>query len=705
MQYLAVFLMVFLLPSSSLIGFEPVVLHVAPNGNDSWSGTQPTPNSEGTDGPMASVRMAIETIRQIRQGENWDPNLPNPVIEIQGGLYLLESALEFTPEDSGLILRAHGNQHPVLSGGRVIRNWKISQDGPWKAELPEVRAGRWHFTQLFVDDQRRFRPRLPESGYFYIAGELPATANASGRGIDQFSFADRDIRADWANLNDVEVLAFHSWSMSRLPIKAVDPGNHVVTFFGTSPSTSWWGQFRKGNRFLVENVKGAMQKPGQWYLDRSTGTLSYLPRPGEDPGTTVVIAPRLNHLVVIAGRKDGEDVTEIRFEGLTFAHSNWPIPRQGQSIPQAEINLGAAVTATQAQNIVFERCAVRHTGNYAIAFGPGCYNNRVIGCELVDLGAGGIKIGAAGIDNWESLSRMGRAEEPAVSHNIVRDCTIAHAGRLHPAAIGVWIGHSPFNTVAHNEIYDLYYSATSIGWVWGYRPSHAHHNHIVYNRMHTIGQGVLSDMGAVYTLGISTGTTVSYNVIHDVNAFDYGGWGLYTDEGSTGVTMEYNLVYRTKTGGFHQHYGRENVIRNNILVNSRTDQLQRTRVEDHLSFRFERNIVAYDQGQLMGKNWSDDRVQLDHNLYWNTAGTVRFPGDLSLPEWQRQSGHDIHSLIADPAFVDPEKDDFRLPPDSPAYEAIGFIPFDPSKAGRLTQPTLTRELPEVPAAFEADNRQ
>ncbi|HMI05418.1 MAG TPA: right-handed parallel beta-helix repeat-containing protein, partial [Pedobacter sp.] len=224
------------------------------------------------------------------------------------------------------------------------------------------------------------------------------------------------------------------------------------------------------------------------------------------------------------------------------------------------------------------------------------------------------------------------------------------------------------NTVSHNEIADFRYTGVSVGWVWGYGNSPAKRNKIIYNHIHHLGWGLLSDMGGVYTLGPSEGTVVSNNTIHDIYSYGYGGWGLYTDEGSTGILEENNLVYNCKSSGFHQHYGKGNVIRNNIFALQIKAQLQATRVEEHRSYSFTNDIIYFNSGKLGENNWGKVNAALDSNIYWDTRNPAM------------KVDKEKNSLVADPKFADLPAYDFAIR-NKKAIKSIGFKPFDYTKAG------------------------
>ncbi len=151
----------------------------------------------------------------------------------------------------------------------AIDHWTRTDNGRWVASLPEVKDGSWRFSQLFVNGQRRFRPRWPKDSYSFIAGNVEPTEKSRTRGHDRFEFSPGDLSADWHDLSAVEVLAFHNWTMSRLRVESIDDASHIVAFTGPTRGTVSWCSLSKGQRFLAENVREALDEPGEWYLDRA----------------------------------------------------------------------------------------------------------------------------------------------------------------------------------------------------------------------------------------------------------------------------------------------------------------------------------------------------------------------------------------------------------------------------------------------------
>ncbi|MBI0385667.1 fibronectin type III domain-containing protein, partial [Streptomyces albiflaviniger] len=123
--------------------------------------------------------------------------------------------------------------------------------------------------------------------------------------------------------------------------------------------------------------------------------------------------------------------------------------------------------------------------------------------------------------------------------------------REYHGGVAILNGYTRDNTIAHNQIDHVAYSAISMGW-GGWpdkirKPATANvsrDNRVADNLIFDYMQA-LDDGAGVYTQGLTgssldNGEKITGNVIHD-------GWGLgrtvYTDNGCTYVTVEGNVLY------------------------------------------------------------------------------------------------------------------------------------------------------------------
>ncbi|MBN1864889.1 MAG: right-handed parallel beta-helix repeat-containing protein [Victivallales bacterium] len=691
-------------------------LHISLEGDDKWSGRYPEPLPGGKDGPLATVGGAVDAISRlnrpgIRDSPPWDhiaSTLSAVTVTIHPGVYHLPATVKIDGSPGiPVVFRAKSLGEVVFDGGSHIEGWRETEHGgrrAWVCDIPETRDGEWYFKQLFVNGRRARRARLPKEGLFRI-GE--ATGYVSGEqlgwgrpGRNHFRAQKGDF-CEFRNLTDVEVVALHYWIEERMPVSGFDPVSGIVTSTRVSraPLIQDWGN--QCAPYYIDNVFEGLSDPGDWYLDRSGGKCWYLPLDGETLNAADIHAPRLHMLLHMKGDPcGGKSVELVSFENIVFRHSEWSQPATHgvpesflcsgathhespetmglASGPQAAAAIPGAVRLESCRNCSFKSCRFEHLGWYAVELERGCTGIRLLDNEIFDTGAGGIKLNGGDLDEPDH-SRTGI--------NRITGNHIHQLGKVFHAGVGILARRTFQNVISCNHIHDLYYTGISVGWVWGYRESVTRENLISSNHIHDVGQGLLSDMGGIYTLGAQPGTEIRGNVIHDISSATYGGWAIYPDEGTSHVLIEDNVCYNTNCAVFHQHYGRENIVRNNIFAFGRGGIVALGRKEEHESFILYRNIIVADSHFIYegGYGWDvfgEGAFDAHMNILWDTSGNLVAARNKVGGTTGKHSGkkigwrawrklNDLGSIVADPLFKDPLNGDFSLDAKSPAF-ALGF---------------------------------
>lgn len=694
-------------------------LYIATDGRDSWQGNIPAPNKDKTNGPLASLKGAKDRVKELK---GILPSNKHPVktvacsepvtVWVRGGRYEMAEPMVFTHDDSyPVTFAAYKNEKPVFDGGVKIDGWtttKINGRTAWRAELPDVAAGKFNFRELFVNGRRAQRPRFPAKGLFRMdaAPDMPPGGGRTARGQTRFVAAPGNLKP-FANVHDVEAVYVHFWIEERSHLASIDLETRMVTMARPSHSGLVGAHGSELADYYFDNVFEELKTPGQWYLDRPNGVLYYLPRRGETPENTEIYAPRCFQLIALTGNPDENRYVEfIRFQGLVFRHTDWRHPSDdgaaviGSSDPgrtpalfsrrhsrgnkaaaaQAACDVPGIITFEGARNCAVENCVIELGGWYGVEIGAGCSSIRVAGNTIRALGAGGVKInGAAARDKMPNL-QTGLC---VISDNEIREC-----GRIFHSAVGVLSMNAFGMVISHNHIHDLFYTGISCGWEWGYQESVSRDNLIEKNHIHKIGQGLLSDMGGIYTLGVQPGTVIRGNHIYDVHSAHYGGWCIYPDEGSSHMIIENNLCYDADRQAFHQHYGRENIVRNNIFAFGGDSAAHYSRMDEHNGITFTNNIFITDGKPFYSTGYAgnspEKRFYADLNFFFDVSGKpacfLKPHGKtVSFRQW-RMMGMDMHSLEGNPRFANLGKRDFRLMKNSPVFK-VGFIPFSVKDAG------------------------
>jgi len=668
-------------------------------GQDYWVSTAGNDAEAGTkEKPFATLERAREGVREARKG-----GLPEGGITVwlRGGIYRMDKTFELDSQDSGtttapVVYRSAPGEEVRLVGGRqvpwiafklvtdvdVLKRLDPSAHGNlMQADLKAVgitdygrltrRGGIERNTlpaalELFFNERPMPLARWPNKGWTKIA-----SVPAAGPKGERFSYeGDRPKR--WTKADDIWVHGYmnRNWCDTYEQVAALDRQSREIV---TREPHDYRG-YKAGQRFLFLNVLEELDEPGEWYLERATGTLYFWP---PEPIVQGRICVSLLETPLVALR----ECAHITLRGLLL-----------------ECTRGSGVEIVGGHHNLVAGCTLRNIGTAGIAIGGvvpdlerRIYNdttfagnagtdNGAVSCDIHDTGEYGIVLGGG---DRKTL-------EPGRNHAVNND--IHYFGRwvrtYRPAVFLYGVG----NRVAHNRMHDAPHTAVLF---WG-------NDHVLeFNEVYRVCTDT-GDAGAFY-IGrdwTQRGNIIRYNYFHDLAATleDQHGFNgvmaVYLDDQASGSTVFGNVFNRVNCGVMVGG-GRGNTVENNI-------------------FAFCGRAIHLD-ARGIGENYSAGNTLFDRLKpvnYGRPPYSERYPGlDRILND---EPGHpkgnvvsrnicvggpwDIFYLSAENQFVrklvkmednltngdsgliTPQTGDFRLKEDSPALK-LGFKPIPIDKIG------------------------
>jgi hypothetical protein len=509
--------------------------YVSPTGSDRNPGTISQPFRT-----LDHARLTVQGVNKHMSGDIF--------VSLRGGTYPLSQTLAFEPGDSGtngynIIYEAYAGEKPVISGGQTITVWSLHDHTKniWQATVGTKLQTR----QLYVNGVRAIRARS--------SGGLPGRVTQTSTG---YTTTDTSLQ-HWRTPNALEFVytgasanSGAAWVEPRCGVASISGTARLTTIRMKQPCyTNAYAVKLEGQTITqptyLENAYELLNQAGEWYLDHSAGVLYYIPRPGENMLTAMVVAPVIETLVSGSGTLE-QPVHNIAFKGITFAYATWLQTSGNDGFVEVQANehyVGSSgyiappglefpqgnVSFQGAKALRFERDIFIHLGNAGLRLWNGSQNNVVIGNVFTDISATGVLIGD--VELGDPPLDTGNQ----VIDNYIHDVAVEYHGGV--GLFGGWLANTIFS---HNEIANLPYSGISLGWGWSSYVSAAHHNIIEDNLIYNIVQ-LLGDGGGIYLNGqtIQPTSIVRGNYIHD-QGDDSG--AIYPDEGSTDWDINNNVM-------------------------------------------------------------------------------------------------------------------------------------------------------------------
>lgn len=673
--------------------------------------------------PFATLDRARDAVREAADEES------RTVIFLPGH-YRLTETVAFDERDRGsekapIIFKAYRPGTVFFDGGEEIDNafWEKVTDEEILARLPEDAAdkimqvnlrmlaireygelgprgfGRSYNNgplELFVDNEPMQIARYPNEGFIHIPkiidpGSNPRKGDYSMRGGVFEAGTDRIKR--WGNATDMYITGIFAVGFADDTIKVAEVDTEAGTITSALPHLYSFGgdkKYPKLYEYAVLNLIEEIDQPGEYAIDREGGILYFYPK-------TDVYNSKFQVSMLEDPMLAIEDANFVRFENIIFENAR-----------------GMAVYMEAGNGNVFAGCTFRNLGLLAIQMGHGASllpegrhngndvdipwmewkpvsrlpgtihaysyvntawnrnagtNHRIIGCDIYNIGAGGIILGG------------GDRKTLTPGNNEVKNCDIYQVNRwdkVYKAPIDLFgVG----NKVTHNYMHHCAGQAVFM---------HGNDHVIEYNEMGFVVQEA-SDQAAIY-MGrdpSECGSSIRYNYFHDIvnsHAEGQGVQAIYFDDMSThGASIFGNVFVRTGDYGVIRfNGGGECPIVNNVVVDC---DCRFIRGNGRGNTRRVRGLMKSEMGQTR---------LLEAVDILDPPYSVKYPVIAAIYNKERNVQHIEHTNFEVgkdySQFVDPANGDFTLKPDSAAFDIEGFEPIPFNFIG-LYQDKWRRSLP------------
>ncbi|MBN1612302.1 MAG: right-handed parallel beta-helix repeat-containing protein, partial [Polyangiaceae bacterium] len=430
---------------------------------------------------------------------------------------------------------------------------------------------------LYVNDQRALMASKTAaskggSGTFAVSSGQASWAWSSGSGSDGINYSTGDIPEIASNKDDLEIVNGTTWNENIVCTRDVvtNGGNRTLLLqqpYGSIAQLPGWNAgFSVSGTHTIYNAYELLSAPGTFFFDKTTGTLYYIPRSGEDMASADVEAPVAEQLLVIAGTSKTDRVKNITFQGITFANTDYSLYKVDSSYGKASVQgatvfiaygngdwhaskyeivdtFPAMIEVNSAESIDIVGNVIKHSGNEGIGMYNDVINSNIIGNSITDMAGSGITIGHpqhvyvgdGGTHAKYSAAVEGVCTNDTINNNLIYNVSTIPGFGGHAGITAFFVDTL---TITHNHIHTTAYIGLSLGWGWkNFKDSTTCKDNVAsYNRFNNI-MTRLHDSGAIYTIGQEPGTTINENYVKGIPPATSGPtYGLHNDEGSAYIT-------------------------------------------------------------------------------------------------------------------------------------------------------------------------